>query len=69
MVMFVEKDATEVTAEDVLAGVSQGQTRYRDLQDALEAPPDVLDPMLMQLARDGDVSLLAVGDSLSVRAE
>lgn len=52
----------------VLETTATGQTRYSELASQVTAPPDVLDDVLMQLARDGKVSLIVVGDSLSVRS-
>lgn len=51
---------------DVRAAVSSGQTRYADLRDGLDEDRTTLDVTLMQLARDGEVSIRPYGDVLRV---
>jgi len=53
----------------VLEAVGSGQTRYEEVRADLGTRQEDLDHVLMQLARDGKVSLLVVGGSLCVRRE
>lgn len=60
-------DPSSALLEDVRAAASSGQTRYRDIRDRLDVDDEVLDRALMKLVKDGEVSLLAVGESVCVR--
>lgn len=55
--------------EQIREAASSGQTRYEELREELRVSESELDPALMQLAKDGHVSIVAVGSKLSIQAD